>query len=241
MSIRIHKALGWGLLDVPEDDPRIDWESPLIQRESGRYGRDRYYSYLEKLREGADRWTDPIGEMALIRACEHEGLKLGQPCDRIHFDLEDRETSTFLVQPFSCPDWHRWDDTMDWVQDEMIDDRGLDPHTDLLYANPWPFDSTRMNRHTGERITNQDGTLMTWVRASQIALPPARRRPWKGDLLRALDMLAQEMGLKDHAEAVDTVVPNVPHEIRRLAEFGKVFVDPATVLELRPMLFTYWV
>lgn len=247
MSIRIHKALGWGLENVKDmEDPRVNWDSPYLQGRSHKHTRHHYYDYLETLREGADRWSDPVGEMAMMRANEsqpylHNGGRLEDPKDCVHYDFDDEtHLSTFLIRPIADPDYYRVDDTLDWVQDEMIDDLGLEQRTQRLWSNPWPRDATWMNAHTGERLTNQDGLLMTWVRASQAALPPERRRPCEGALFQALELIAHEMGFSSIEEAEETVVPNVPWDIRNLVEFGQLFTNSRTVLELRPMLLTYW-
>lgn len=243
MGIRINKALGWGLLNVKyEDDARINWRSPLVQNNLEPVTRDRYYSYLEDLSKTADRHNAPWGEMALIRVFKDNWEKLGHPRDRVHYwtDEENDDTGTFLLQPFGCPDWSRTDDTMDIVVSRLAGHEDVVDHTERLYSNPWPFDGTWMNKDTGERIMNHDGYLMAWVQMSQVALPPHQRKFLESDTKEALNLLSVELGFDDFWHAAEMIAPMVPHDIRNLATFGEVFTSEAAMLELRPMLYTYW-
>lgn len=109
-------------------------------------------------------------------------------------------------------------------------------HVEVLRHPPFPFNGFYMDSQTGDRLNDR---VMWWIRArsNYEAMPKARR----AEHLAGLDILAAECTpYANHEEACARVIPQVPEEIRDLAEFGKVFTDPATWLTLRPMLYTYW-
>ena len=55
-----------------------------------------------------------------------------------------------------------------------------------------------------------------------------------------MDELAQTIGFKDHAEALENIVPTIPEPIVDLCTFGKLFTDESVFWQLKPILYTYW-
>jgi len=54
------------------------------------------------------------------------------------------------------------------------------------------------------------------------------------------EQIAQMAGYSSLEEAKRRIVPAVPLEIRRLAEFGQLFSDERKLLSLRPALRIWW-
>jgi hypothetical protein len=226
MGIRVHKMMGYGLTDVVENDPRINWDSPLFRYE---LDKDEHVDeYLEQLKE------DEVTALDAMMVRQQRAGKLPrtgryevQSC--FEWGTSDGGLENVLcVRPLTMDDWYRYDDIMDYAEQTYFSD-GHDQHDDVKVSHYalYPFDSY-MDARTGNRIKSD---IYTWLRAVNGKLT---------ENLEALDVLARHGGFGSHAEALENCVAYVPEEIRNLCKYAGVFTDPATALTLRPMLYTWW-
>jgi hypothetical protein len=227
MGIRIHRVLGYGLTDLVPKDPRVNWDSPLLAGEAS--ARD-YYSWLEARREASPETFRFSMDWAMLR---HDGA---EACGRWPWAVHDSEyglPEVLVVRPATMTDWSRYDDTIDymtetypWREDSQSN------HVQVFAHGPFPFNGSYMDKRDGRRLPD---LVFPWWQIQN-----SRQRDPDQDALGALDVFSLEMGFAGHAEAKENIVPEVPDEIRDLAEFGQLFTKPDVWLQLRPVLYTYW-
>jgi len=146
MGIRVHKMAGWGL---------TKWNNalrnPLRTLTDKEDNLDAYFTFIESNREeiirclsfDTQKITDAdIGEryndsdfnteIQLIKA-EMKRRNYRNPSNFIH---QDR--NVLLFQPLSQPDWFRWDDSLDWIEEHHF--HGAKNRTQILKTGIWPHD-----------------------------------------------------------------------------------------------------
>jgi hypothetical protein len=229
VGIRINKVIGYGLDDVVTEngaisDPRINPDSPLLTGidEDG----DDYWTFLERIAEAGDE------------TAQHELLLMKMLTDReadtrwlVTHQAEYGLPNVLVVRPVGFPDWHRHDDPIDY-QEEVLREDHPDPRAVRPLGGLYPFNGLHMDVRTGERI---EGTMVnTWRRAASSTSEDEENR------LAVLDLLARGFGYADHAEAERFVAPLVPHEVRHVCAWGKLFTSKEVCFQLRPLIYTYW-
>lgn len=237
MGVRLKRFLGYGLTDVLTDDrgdladPRINPASILLDLDADRADTlAGYTAYLEQLGEDHDHGLD----LGALRDHRHPRRHLG---DCISWHSEYGIPSVLVLQPFGCPDWARSDDMLDILSAtyrradgqtgeiarvEPIDS-GPEDSALVLPHGIYPWSASYMDTRTGERVPDR---IMPWIRA---------RSAGEHD-----DLLAQAAGFFSHADADQHLAPDVPPDIRALADYGELFADPDTWRELRPILYSRW-
>lgn len=226
MGIRLHKYLGYGLLDVKTKeeslaDNRFNPKSSLLEHEPG--SNEDYLAWLED--NGSednflDRW-------ALRDKGKSKGRKRYLE-DCFAFNPEFGMPEVFVMQPIGCENWSRYDDIIDYMQEPSLSPKdNYRGHVKTFADGLYPFNSKYMDRISGEKLSNR---AVDWHWAKNSETPD----------LYHLDSISKELGYADYVEALDMIAPYVPDEIRDIARFCELFTNEKTVLDLRPMLYTYW-
>lgn len=245
MGIRVRKFLGYGLTGVEcQEDPRINWDSPLVSYEDrDSISIERYQEFLKR-REAEDTAADPQGrnfrnESAFIRWSLNAG-KTFDLSDTVTYDdgESDDGAKVLVIRPLTDTDWYRFDETIDWMEESHLrypdqDGNGFDRVDVFPRATIYPYQFW-MDRRDGRRL---GGMIFEWIRASRFTSTTATTSDL---LIKVLDEFAKDVGFKSHEEAWANVVPGVPEAVRDVVEFGHLFTDSRTTLELRPMLYTFW-
>lgn len=226
MGIRVNKVLGYGLTDVSYDtekwefdDPRINGESPLLTYDYSVDHNDEYRAWVKENSTDSFTeswwWADKDKDRKR-RYADREDVR-----DCVVHQSEYGLPNVLLIRPFGYTDWHRRDDSIDYIEASANYANGDCDHVrDPIY----PF-SGYMDTRTGERIK---ADIMPWVRA-------------KNDNREdSLDRLAQLGGFADHADALAHCAPHVPEPIQNIARYGKLFTSDDVFWQLRPILYTYW-
>jgi hypothetical protein len=240
--------LGYGLSDLtPEDrsDPRINWDAQMFDYS---VSTDDYKAWMKaRIPEDEDeriKIFDTLPSLDLWWANDqtdkHEGRRNRTIDDTWAYDPEFGCKEVILFQPISCHDWRRYDDMLDWIEETYFcraESSQLD-HWEPIPHGIYPWNATYMDIRTGERIKDRHGLLMSLVRVqSHLCEEGKEDEPTGG----AWDNIARELGLADtYEETMKLVAPFVPQEVRWLCEFLGVFNDPATVNQLRPMIYVWW-
>lgn len=233
MGIRVNKRLGYGLVDVAygdrDDDmldPRINKDSPLLDWSTRKDA--TFASYVEFLKADPEKPSERYFIEKLAKDTDpYDCVFLGN----VDYGLEH----VLCVTPvWLHHDWHRTDDTIDWVTESYLFDSNPEDRVDVFPHGIFPFSGTYMDARTGELI--KGWAIMDWIRL-WTNLKEKDKALLRGS--EDLDLFADSFGMT-HAEAERYVVPNVPEEVRNLCRFGELFTDETTVLELRPMMCTYW-
>lgn len=232
MGIRIHKYLGYGLTNVEVKDykivdERIDWDAFDYLRDC--YGEEHLKHYRQWLGWAkSDYYERGMLDWFYLND-EREKKRRG--LDNCYaWDPEYGMPEVLVLQPLGCPDWIRYDDTIDYMEETYRKD-GEQPQGNYLkvYEHgiyPW---SSYIDRRTGEQVKDP---IWAWIRATY--------DPEVETEVDVLDHLAQLCDFADHAEALVNVVPQIPPEIKNLVEFTEIFTNLDTVYDLRPVLYTYW-
>lgn len=234
MGIRVHKMIGYGLADVKTEegagwriaDDRINLDSPAISRECPTI--EEYRSWLEARREEGDIETDI--ELSMLREPEpNEG----------HLDLDDAVTHSgefglpnvlVIVPPTYRRRWCRFDDAIDYIEETYLRKPPAEPQANWvrkLRHGIYPFIGY-MDANTGERL---DDKIFHWIRATNTDPRPSDQE---------LDLIAKAAGMEDNRDAWERVAPFLPNDIKNIAVFLDLFTTEEALLELRPLVYTYW-
>lgn len=245
MGIRVHKVLGYGLNDVKYDrenwkllDERINPKAGLLSYchpedyEDGEDDFTRYTSekYLEWLENNASDGYH-MDKFLKTDKVDLKGRKYDLH-DCVHFQPEFGEDNVLVIRPLSMHEWSRYDDAIDYVQSAYLSKEVCANSVELIDEALYPWSGCYMDKRTGEKIaSNGMYDIHIWLRAKNDgAMRPVER----------MDELAQALGFKDHAEALENVRPVIPEPIVDLCRYLKIFNDEKHILELRPILYTYW-
>lgn len=234
MSTRIRKVLGYALTDVVPADPRINWDSPLLDLAEGRPTFSDFVHHLES----AGPFEDPeLEDVDMVRAGIGEQItyRLGS-CVVHSFDY-GLPNIMALVPPSYASTWIQIDNIFDYVEAHLDDGPSTDP---TLYDVPGidPFDGRWMDKATGLELN------YNYVRGYRRALE------LNGDTGQH-DLAAHHISIArrprpeaplfaDSAAAAVRLTRLVPAEVRELALLGKLFTEQGTWTNLRPVLYTYW-
>ncbi|MFB7858892.1 hypothetical protein [Rhodococcus qingshengii] len=218
MGIRISKVMGYGLSDVVTDDsgniadPRINTNSPLL---SGKASLSAYQSFLDN-------------RIDMLAAAQEKMFLQDLPENimgrALTWDSEHGIPDVLVLTPIAdLAKWNRYDDPLDY-EEYWSSHTDMDPYFRVLRQGIYPY-TMYMDRITGERTHN---SYCSWRAISKS----------ENEKLRIL--WAHSLGYSSVDEVNDRVVPEVPDEIRNLAEFGELFTDDDVWKQLRPMIYTYF-
>ncbi|MET4143963.1 hypothetical protein [Arthrobacter sp. UYCo732] len=231
MSLRIRKVLGYALTDVVPSDPRINWDSPLLEQ-----GVTLAFSDFVRHLETAGPFEDPeLEDIDMVRAGIGDlyGYRLGS-CVVHSFDYGLPNVMA-LVPPSYADTWLQDDNLFDYVEAHLGGEADTDPTlSDVPGIDP--FDGRWMDKATGLELNHN------YVRGYRRALElddeqqdaAARRICIAGRPRPETPLFA------DAATAASRLTRLVPGEIRELARLGNLFTDPDVWTSLRPVLYTYW-
>jgi hypothetical protein len=232
MSLRIRKVLGYALTDVVPSDPRINWDSPLLDQLTLSLG-----DFVRHL-EADGPFEDPeLEDVDMVRAGIGDQIpyRLGS-CVVHSFDYGLPNVMA-LIPPSYSSTWIQDDNLFDYVEAHL----GGEPNTEsALFDVPGidPFDGRWMDKETGlepnhnyVRGYRRALALNTDVDQHDIA---ARRISF------ARRPRPEQPVFLDAATAAARLTRLVPGEVRELALFGRLFTTPDIWKSLRPVLYTYW-
>ena len=239
MGIRIHKLLGYGLSDVVAEE--YDIQDSRFNLEDGYFAYDAYeqeekftyanfIQHLKKVME-EDKQRKGISMLSFeIHDFETEKKKKNI-YDLIHHNGEFGLPNVVLFQT-GAKDWSRYDNIIDYMEDTHNVD-SIENKVTIFDRPIYPYESWT-NLKTGLTYFEKDGK---------------RLQPF--ELLRAVNWMIEEkqdinieylksFGFDSIEDVKKNVVPMVPEMIVELCKYLKVFKDDATILQLKPMIYTYW-
>ena len=252
MSSMIRKVLGYGLTDVQANDPRINWDSPLLDFTAAPTFTD-FADHLAAVKDREFNWLDPADTVrALGQAHPSRGLD-----DCVAYNTETGSAEVLvLVPPSQADDWLRSDDTFDYIEAHFGDEPSLDPVVRELRVGIAPFAGLWMATAPGAEL--QKACLFRRLLQSGHATPEqllaaARKISPVPDFDEDAALAALTAGaptqkpavepeplFRDAGVAADRLVRLVPAEVRELAAFGNLFTYPGTWTSLVPVHYTYW-
>ena len=244
MGIRIHTVLGWGFeKTIGLEDPRFTDEFrkmcedevdiiPLIRTECER---------ILAQPKTDENWKDWHNAQFTLHSLKD--TKEMCPTELIcysYFVGEYSETTPMVFIPIPYIDsWYRHDDAIDYYDNthedsvKLIVDEGGFPYPPFPYAG-------YVNRKTGKLFRGD----------THRAYIELRRMVNMGDKkISKLEELLSSKGIEELATKYDIhsldglmydIVPSIPSELKMFFDACKVFKDPLTMYELRPMIHKYW-
>jgi hypothetical protein len=139
-------------------------------------------------------------------------------------------------------DWKRYDDTLDWVEETEFHEQEWRVQT--MRWRPIPPYDTWIDSRTGKHVTSNarqpDPRMFAEICSDN--------KPWwrhktsseKRSLLCRYNAMAKTFGFSTIREAREYMIPEIPMGIQLFCEFGKIFKNPKTIRDLRPMFAVYW-
>ncbi len=241
MGIRIHRMLGYGLVDVQCEkynivDERFNPNGILMVDHEDRdaFDKKKYLSYCKNnntgfefdlvleilhLKKRTNRWT-------WYNSFKHDG-EYGMP-------------NVICIVPACCPDWQQYDNIIDHYTSNIQakQTRNYCACTvEVMEDGIYPWNASFMDKRDGRRVDSSVACGFLRLLNAQRDVKAGKRST---DLKIDMDVLAKVCGFETGAEALENMRPEPPDLIVNLCRFGKLFKDEATIRELVPMLYTYW-
>lgn len=215
MGIRIHKMLGYGLTDVKTKNFAIS---------DKRFRANLSSEWPDfSLREYKD-WVNDSKSISTLMTQSFPITNTSDYLDAGSCFVHDAEfglSNVFCVVPrFNHQDWHRYDDIIDYTEQTYVSRQHNT--VKVLKNGIYPYGPLFADSRTGKIVKNgMDYALVK-------------------NTVSDKDSLASRFGFESAEEADKYLRPAVPDCVKLLCEYAKIFVDPMTVHQLVPMLYTYW-
>jgi len=226
------KAMGYGLrgLELNKSseivDSRINTESLLLD-----YDREDDATVRNFVRSTLKQGQSESDLDAILKGWHwgHVDPESTDPFEAVQHFPESPVEDTLILRPVGEEGWTRRNSLMDVYIDQANGHEGED-HVSLLRGGIYPYENRFMDTETFTQV-NWD-IIGEWIRSVN------------NDDSSFTEMFAQEAakelgwGNLTNEDLKKRIVPMPPPEIIQLAEFGKLFTNPETVYELRPMIVT---
>lgn len=231
-NMALIKAMGYGLRGLKHEnsqitDPRINVSSLLLDYEREEEATVRNF-VRSTLKEGQ---TEANLDAALGGwHWEHMDPESTDPMSAVQHFSETSLEDTLLLRPVGSKDWTRRNALMDVYIEQANGHEGKD-HVDILRGGIYPYENRFMDTETFTQV--KWDIIGEWIRAVN-----DNQESFITELFA--EEASKELGWGSlTSEALKKrIAPMPPKEIIQLAEFGKLFTNPETVYELRPMLVT---
>lgn len=214
MGIRIHKILGYGLIDVEHGKHDIA-DGRFTKKFINSYKTypdvwkfEDYKKWLQKFSDFESRF-----EVASLQNLDSDISRC------FVYDGEYGDPNVFMViPPAHRGNWYRYDDIIDYYE-ESVKNGSVNWHKHLNYGI-YPYSSAFMDSRTGRRVKHS--TMLGQVDK------------------KVANEVAKKDGFASYDDAKKYIAPEVPKCVELVCKFCKVFRTQKTILQLRPMLYTYW-
>jgi hypothetical protein len=219
MGIRIHKKIGYGLVDVKTKkynivDTRFNMKDGYFSKDvydQEEYNFDEFRKHIDNILKKDNSISMLLGQLP------KKNLNF---YDVITHNAEYGLSKVVLFQPF-YKDWSRYDNIIDYMEvTESI------PTVKPLNRCIYPFESY-INLNTG----------LPYIEINNNKL-------YCHDILRDAKFYGssfiKEIGFSNIKELKNNIVPIVPEIIKEYCKWLKVFNDDSTILTLKPLVYTYW-
>jgi len=236
VGIRVHKKLGYGLTDIQTKegagwqitDERVNLDAAPFKSGKECPSIEEYREWLEAQRKEGDIEVDL--ELSFLREPEPGGPKHSLDYAVTHEGEYGLPNVLLITPPTYERTWSRMDNAIDYIEETYLRKDVKDPcenRADVLRHGIYPFIGY-MDRRTGEKV---DDRIFNWIRATNTSTPLP-----EGEL----DLVAEACGFESSKDAWENVAPIIPNDIKNLANFLDLFTSPDVLLQLRPILYTYW-
>lgn len=221
MGVRINKVLGYGITDSHK--PRWTLQNLLQKPIRDEHTFDGDLAGWKTWLEEKDLGGDKTLELARIETLHsiHDALANNQElADQFAYNPMEKIPKVLILIPIGTTEFSRLNDTIDYLEWNNKKCSYRDEITRLTRPIP-PFDEY-MDKRTGKIL---DSRFMNRHRMGAST--------YNEELYHA-------NGFSSYFVATLNIVPNIPYCIRWMVEYMNLFNEPETILNLRPMIYTYW-
>jgi len=242
MGIRVHKVVGWGVVNLQKDDPRVDFaalrkgfeDAEDISLSDFRAWCGRNQSRLANLCA-----TDHIFPTVFKHPVDEILYMMEDMPDISHYDVgravvwgdEFLDANVLMTVPLECTHkWIRHDDLIDWLEERSRGatntvkqiDTGIHPYDSHYVRYVKPDSDLNILGFNGDCKVMEAATYRAQIRALDAGLKDAQRVLYRQHLR-------------------DDWRPRIPLSIIATLAWYDCFTDLAEFIDgLRPMLYTYW-
>jgi len=236
MGIRINKTLGYGIADV-----KTNKDGEIIDK---RFTKDFIKNKWE-VSEGFADWVKKYRKEAVIMLTAFLGVdphhanfhlqiltngsygKDALEGNVLHYDSEFGLGNVMLLTPPEGKEWHRHDDIIDYVESETAEPIYTDLFLEKHRCGIYPYEGMMLIPGRKNLIPKNNGTM-----ASQDYNLLLGR--WNKDL----PAYTKDKKLLKHLK--EDWVPKIPETVLLFSLYARMFVNPMTIYEFHPMIYTYW-
>ncbi len=238
MGIRSNKILGYGLVDVKHKDHRIaddrfNTDGIGLSDFDEKHENWNLQNYVAWLKEKQPEAFEILEVEVALNLCVTEWEKKERFSKHFIYDGEYGLPNVFCIADVRCRDVIRHADIIDWVEETYFPREQQYVRVQLLPDNISPYSGVWWDTRTGRVLPYSEGQTITRL------LLTARQKN-NQDAIARLQRLMSEIGFESLEEFEQFAAPKVPDEVINQIEYAKLFNDPKTIYQLKPMLYTYW-
>jgi hypothetical protein len=245
LSYRLQKALGYGFVDVKTDghgrasDERINSSSFILDFEV----------FIDKYEDSAEAFEDYIDfiknnnlktDLDSISFLEEAKNNKVSVDSALTYNFEYGLDSVLCITPFSqlhrSDPWKRSGNTLDAYEAQLTKgDQWDKPVLEIIPGGIYPFLGIYVDKRTWRniRITEVD----SWNRLNK----ECEEMGYVSEYMEPkMDEAAKRAGFETWQEARENLVEAPPNDIVNLIRWSGLLTDEKYLLEIKPMLYTYW-
>lgn len=242
MGMRIHKALGWGLKNVKYKkyklaDPRFNSSSAIegdYDERDEKFTTEKYIEWLENKiktfeKDDFEIWNIKL-EIKFLKEQQKDKQLKTDFCSSMIYGTEYLLGNVFCCVPLcNFKQWFRHDDNIDYHIETKILKKNT-PYVKVFDDPLYPYLQYWDVRNG--KISNSEA--FTFRRCFNDSKKIDKKS-------QVMDEIAKMCGYENAEDCINYMKPIVPNVIRWQLEFGNIFKDlNKTILELKPILYTYW-
>jgi hypothetical protein len=241
MGMRLHKVMGYGLVDLEPNDPRLN--------SNGLANGD----FFSKIRRDMDKRGDDFNDHLDLRLASFKNVPLEERRTSAYGDPDwryrDKESQTKLYSHihYGCDDfgldsvmvivpyngmtdgWHRYDDSIDYME--------------------WSHKHSGLD---GSFMVNRFTAIYPFIGYNDVAVPEHMSTDYVMNAIRHInddkhdtinnEILSLGSGGKytTLSDYYNNVFPHVPASVHEICRYFKIFKDDNTAYKLVPTVYTYF-
>jgi hypothetical protein len=251
MGVRIHKVLGYGLIDVKPDkydilgdsrfnpDGYFGIDQELANEED--FTQEKYIEYLQKQKAIFEEQCEK-NENPENLSCKYEAT-MDLAIDSHFFQRLKLQGKTWdiskcfayqseygmpnvmcVVGSCFCESHNRYADDIDYYEERIKKPESIN-YYNVLPQGIYPYEGLYFNKNTGEELHCDI--------AGYFYLKEVER-------FERAEIIAKSFGFDNGKHLEESVKPVIPDPIKAICKFAKIFKDDKTILDLIPILYVYW-
>lgn len=252
MGIRIRKFMGYGLTDIKTDthdnivDKRFNHDGIIFKdayEQEEQYKDELFFEHCKQVVEQAQEDGKFIFDLFQIHAKEFKQIQ--SVLHMLTYEKEGGLSNVAIITPFLQHTWQRYDDSIDYYQEQTQGRFEMESHVEILTVPLYPY-MGYINRETGEMA---DSVVGEWIYQFRWADNDLNKEDGKGvpyeTAIKSLDRLysirdnsLEKLGCESHWMEKWNV--QIPEQVIEFCRFTKMFNDDKTIYSLLPMIYTHW-